>query len=206
MQGGWGASSRSRVLLQLVQRAGLGSCRPASTCCSGGEGLPESCCCADRTMSAGCSCICGIQPSPVPATLASGSLHQLTPLGLAIVWPQAHTCQTEAPRPGILCGPASLSPASLGFQRLLFLGGSSREAVPCRAALPLGVGAAERGRCQDRAICLSVSNRGRQAGYGQHQGWARASRLPGREAATMLSSTGTSMARAISSSVHQTQY
>lgn len=100
MQGGRGASYRSGVLLQLVQRAGLGSCRPASTCCSGGERLPESCCCADHTMSTGCSCIRGVQPSPGPTTLASGSLRQLTLLGLAVLWPQAHTCQTEAPWPG----------------------------------------------------------------------------------------------------------
>lgn len=47
------------VLLQLVQRAGLGSCRAACMCCSGGQELPESCCCccAEHTMS--CLCICG---------------------------------------------------------------------------------------------------------------------------------------------------
>lgn len=54
---------------------------------------------------------------------------------------------------------------------------------PGRAALPLGVGASGRGgRCQDRAVRLSVANRGRQPGYRQQQGWARASRLPGRHA------------------------
>lgn len=75
VQAGQGASSLSGVLCQLVQRAGLGSCRPTSMCCSGGEGLPGSCCSADLTVSTGCSCICGIQPSPVPTSLAFGSLH-----------------------------------------------------------------------------------------------------------------------------------
>lgn len=46
------------VLLQLVQRAGIETCSAACTYCSGGQGLPESCCCcADHTMS--CLCICG---------------------------------------------------------------------------------------------------------------------------------------------------
>lgn len=37
---------------------GLGSCRAACMCCSGGRELPEiCCCCADHTMS--CLCICG---------------------------------------------------------------------------------------------------------------------------------------------------
>lgn len=50
-----------------------------------GERLPESS--ADHAVSTCCPRTCGSQPSPVPATLALGSLHQLTQLGLAVLWP-----------------------------------------------------------------------------------------------------------------------
>lgn len=176
MQGGRGASSHSRVLLQLVQRAGLGSCRPASMCCSRGEGLPESCCCADHTMSTGYSCICGVQPSPVPATMASRSLHQLTPLGLAVLWPQAHTCQTEALQPGSMrqqqdpLRPSIRQPSISGLPASPFPGREQQggPALPscftpqCRHCW-------ERGKVSGQGW-LAVSNRGRQAAYGQHQG------------------------------------
>jgi len=128
----------------------------------GGEGLPESCCCADRAASAGCSRVRGAQPSPAPAILASGSSYRLTPSGLATPRPPAHTCQAETPQPGstssgIRCGPASLGPAS----RLLFLGGSSGGAPPC-CCTPLW----ERGRLSARGWLSGCVTQG-QAGWGR---------------------------------------
>lgn len=85
VQGGGEAGSCSTVLLWLVQRAGRGRWRPANVCCLGGERLPESS--ADHAVTTSCSHTCSSQPSPVPTTLALGSLHQLTQLGLAMLWP-----------------------------------------------------------------------------------------------------------------------
>lgn len=53
--------------------------------------------------------------------------------------------------------------------------------------------------------CLCQMGAGR-LGVGSTRGQARASRLPGREAAAVLSSAGTSTARAIGPSVHHVQY
>lgn len=94
----------------------------------------------------------------VPTTLALGSHHQLTPLCLAILWPQAHTCQREAPWPGSMRQP--WDPAQHSSSQHLWASSVSfpwREKWrgPAWPLLPLSVGTAgSGGRCQDRAVCV----------------------------------------------------
>lgn len=100
--------------------------------------------------------------------------------------------------------PSIPHPSVSGLPVSLFLAESSGEALPGHAVLPLSV--ALLGVGEGVRTGLSVSNGHSWVGYRQNWTGARASRVFGREAATMPSSTGTSTARAVGPSVCHLQY